>query len=151
MISRDFADHFARDWIEAWNSHDLDRILAHYTEDFVMSSPYIAQVVGEPSGTLPGRRPCHAAPNCTSSRSAHSSAPIPLRFIIEASEDWRPRCFSSMGRAWCAGPPPTTSELAGSRSAGRPRCDRAGGDASHGRLQYLDAVSAIAPDRRFQP
>ena len=55
MISRDFADHFARDWIEAWNSHDLDRILAHYTEDFVMSSPYIAQVVGEPSGTLHGK------------------------------------------------------------------------------------------------
>ena len=55
MISREFADTFARDWIEAWNSHDLDQILSHYTEDFVMSSPYIAQVVGEPSGTLRGK------------------------------------------------------------------------------------------------
>ncbi len=55
MISREFADNFAGDWIEAWNSHDLDRILSHYTEDFVMSSPYIAQVVGEPSGTLRGK------------------------------------------------------------------------------------------------
>jgi hypothetical protein len=25
MISREQADHYAHDWIEAWNSHDLDR------------------------------------------------------------------------------------------------------------------------------
>jgi len=55
MISRDFADAFARDWIEAWNSHDLDRILAHYDDAFVMSSPRIAAVAGEPSGVLEGK------------------------------------------------------------------------------------------------
>jgi ketosteroid isomerase-like protein len=35
--------------------HDLDRVLAHYTEDFEMSSPYIIQMAGEPSGTLRGK------------------------------------------------------------------------------------------------
>lgn len=55
MITRDFAEHFARDWIEAWNSHDLDRILSHYSDDFDMSSPYIAQIANEPSGTLRGK------------------------------------------------------------------------------------------------
>lgn len=55
MLTRDFAEHFARDWIEAWNSHDLDRILSHYSDDFVMSSPYIAQIANEPSGTLRGK------------------------------------------------------------------------------------------------
>ncbi len=55
MIERAFADRFAREWIEAWNSHDLERILAHYDEDFVMSSPRIAAVVGEPSGLLKGK------------------------------------------------------------------------------------------------
>ena len=29
-----FADQFARAWMEAWNAHDLDRVLAHYEEDF---------------------------------------------------------------------------------------------------------------------
>ena len=55
MITRGFAEHFARDWIEAWNSHDLDRILDHYSDDFVMSSPRIAVVAGEPSGVLAGK------------------------------------------------------------------------------------------------
>jgi ketosteroid isomerase-like protein len=55
MISPDFAHRFANDWIEAWNSHDLDRILAHYADDFVMSSPRIAIVAGEPSGVLRGK------------------------------------------------------------------------------------------------
>ena len=55
MITREFADHFAAEWIAAWNSHDLDRILSHYAEDFEMSSPYIAQIAGEPSGVLKGK------------------------------------------------------------------------------------------------
>jgi hypothetical protein len=29
-----FAEHFANDWIDSWNSHDLQRILAHYVDDF---------------------------------------------------------------------------------------------------------------------
>lgn len=55
MITPEFAKHFADDWIDAWNHHDLDRILSHYSEDFEMSSPYIAQIAGEPSGTLRGK------------------------------------------------------------------------------------------------
>jgi hypothetical protein len=55
MLTKDFADTFAREWIEAWNSRDLDRILAHYTDDFEMSSPVIMQVAGEPSGRLRGK------------------------------------------------------------------------------------------------
>ncbi len=55
MIERAFAERFAREWIEAWNSHDLERILSHYHDDFVMSSPRIANVAGEPSGVLKGK------------------------------------------------------------------------------------------------
>ena len=55
MITNDFAEHFAQDWIAAWNSHDLARILSHYAEEFEMSSPVIAQIVGEPSGRLKGK------------------------------------------------------------------------------------------------
>jgi ketosteroid isomerase-like protein len=55
MLTKDFADHFALEWIAAWNAHDLERILSHYTEDFEMSSPYIVQLLGEPSGKLKGK------------------------------------------------------------------------------------------------
>ena len=50
-----FAEHFANDWIDSWNSHDLQRILSHYADDFEMSSPVIIQVANEPSGTLRGK------------------------------------------------------------------------------------------------
>lgn len=51
----DFARQFAEEWIAAWNAHDLKRILAHYSEDFEMSSPVIRQLAGEPSGRLMGK------------------------------------------------------------------------------------------------
>lgn len=55
MISREFGERFAEEWIAAWNSHDLDRILSHYADDFTMSSPYIAQIAGVASGSLRGK------------------------------------------------------------------------------------------------
>lgn len=50
-----FAERFANEWIAAWNSHDLDRILAHYEDDFEMSSPIIRTLAAEPSGKLRGK------------------------------------------------------------------------------------------------
>lgn len=55
MISTAFAQQFADEWIAAWNAHDLERILSHYTDGFEMSSPLIAQLMDEPSGTLRGK------------------------------------------------------------------------------------------------
>lgn len=55
MIDKSFAEHFATDWIDSWNSHDLERILAHYEDDFEMSSPYIPKIAEEASGTLRGK------------------------------------------------------------------------------------------------
>lgn len=49
------AQNLARLWIEAWNAHDLDRILALYSEDFEMASPYIVQITGRADGTLKGK------------------------------------------------------------------------------------------------
>jgi ketosteroid isomerase-like protein len=54
-MTNEFAKRFATDWIEAWNSHDLYKILSHYADDFEMSSPYIRQIAGEPSGMLKGK------------------------------------------------------------------------------------------------
>ena len=55
MISWKFAESFAIDWIESWNEHNLDRILAHYTNDFQMSSPHIVTRMEIPEGILIGK------------------------------------------------------------------------------------------------
>ena len=46
MISQESAEGFAKDWLDAWNSHHLDRILTHYAEDAVILSPIAAEVTG---------------------------------------------------------------------------------------------------------
>ena len=55
MINKVFADHFAADWIDSWNQHNLIRILSHYTDDFEMTSPVTIQLTGESTGTLKGK------------------------------------------------------------------------------------------------
>jgi len=54
-LEKTFAGRFASEWIDAWNSHDLYRILAHYDDDFEMTSPVIRVLAGEPSGKLRGK------------------------------------------------------------------------------------------------
>ena len=49
------AQRFAQEWIDAWNSHDLDAILSHYAPDVVLTSPVAARVLGEPSGRVAGQ------------------------------------------------------------------------------------------------
>jgi ketosteroid isomerase-like protein len=44
-----------RDWIAAWNSHDLERVLALYAEDFEMTSDKIQALGFDASGTLRGK------------------------------------------------------------------------------------------------
>ncbi len=55
ILSKEFAEAFAKDWIDAWNSRDMERVLSHYREDFSMSSPRIVQQGLAASGTLTGK------------------------------------------------------------------------------------------------
>ena len=55
MIERAWAEAFAREWIADWNAHDLERILAHYADDFEMTSPLIVERMGISSGRLEGK------------------------------------------------------------------------------------------------
>ena len=55
MITQEFAQTFATEWVEAWNTHNLDEVLSHYSDEFEMSSPYISQIALEPSGKLKGK------------------------------------------------------------------------------------------------
>ncbi len=49
------AKHFAQEWVDAWNSHDLERILSHYSDDFAITTPMIKTLLGIDSGTLTGK------------------------------------------------------------------------------------------------
>ena len=49
------AKEFGREWVEAWNAHDLERIVAHYAEDVVLTSPVAAKLTGNASGVVRGR------------------------------------------------------------------------------------------------
>ena len=52
-ISPDLVAEFEREWIEAWNAHDLDRILSHYRDDIRFVSPFAARY-GAPHGRVDG-------------------------------------------------------------------------------------------------
>lgn len=40
---------FAREWAEAWNARDLDRVLRHFEADVVFSTPKALDAVGRPT------------------------------------------------------------------------------------------------------
>src|SRR6185295_14125211 len=48
---RELADH----WVTAWNSHDMDRIMAHYDDAVVLISPVAAKMLGDPTGKVAGK------------------------------------------------------------------------------------------------
>ncbi|HZC44077.1 MAG TPA: nuclear transport factor 2 family protein [Acidobacteriaceae bacterium] len=50
-----FARAFAQEWIEAWNSRDLDRILAHYSDDVVLLSPVALKLLNNGTGMVEGK------------------------------------------------------------------------------------------------
>ena len=55
MITKEFAEDFAAEWIAAWNSHDMNRIMAHYADNFTIDSPTALAVVPESGGFIAGK------------------------------------------------------------------------------------------------
>ncbi|UTG63544.1 nuclear transport factor 2 family protein [Elizabethkingia anophelis] len=49
------AQQFAKIWIEAWNFHDMNAILSHYSEDIEITTPMIKMALGEGDGSLKGK------------------------------------------------------------------------------------------------
>jgi len=46
---------FAEEWIASWNSHDIDKILGHYSEDVEITSPMIKLAAEIDKGSLKGK------------------------------------------------------------------------------------------------
>ncbi len=54
MITDEQARVLAREWIEAWNTHDLDRIMTHYADGIEFTSPFVVGLMGDAAGTVRG-------------------------------------------------------------------------------------------------
>ena len=54
MLTQDFAVKFAREWAEAWNSRDLERILGQYATDVELTSPFVSRILGGEADTVRG-------------------------------------------------------------------------------------------------
>lgn len=50
-VARRFADH----WVNAWNAHDLDAVLVHFSDYVVFSSPVAELIVPDSDGILRGK------------------------------------------------------------------------------------------------
>lgn len=59
-MTEETARRFAEEWIAAWNSHDLDRIMSHYDDAVVLTSPLARQRLGVADGTVRGTRDLRA-------------------------------------------------------------------------------------------
>ncbi len=55
MLTVEKTADYVRRWVQAFESKDLDRALAFYTDDVVFHSPIIARVKHDPSGTVRGK------------------------------------------------------------------------------------------------
>ncbi len=54
-VSREQATAIARDWCDAWNARDLDRVMAHYVDDVALSSPLVVRRLGIADGWIRGK------------------------------------------------------------------------------------------------
>jgi ketosteroid isomerase-like protein len=53
-MDKEQARRLAEEWYAAWNAHDLERILAHYSDDVVFVSPFAVEIAGRADGRLEG-------------------------------------------------------------------------------------------------
>ena len=54
-MTKDFATEFAKAWVGAWNAHDLEKVLSHYSEDFTIESPIAVKLYPQSGGTVVGK------------------------------------------------------------------------------------------------
>jgi hypothetical protein len=54
-VDRGGAKRFAADWERAWNDHDLERLLDHFAETVIFTSPVAVQILPDCDGIIRGK------------------------------------------------------------------------------------------------
>ena len=52
----EFANKFSKEFIDSWNSHDIEKIISHYAEELEFKSPLIVKRYSDPDGTIFDRK-----------------------------------------------------------------------------------------------
>src|SRR5688500_17381165 len=55
MLTMEKTADYVKRWVAAFESKDLDRVLAFYTNDVIFHSPLVARLSHDPSGTVQGK------------------------------------------------------------------------------------------------
>jgi SnoaL-like protein len=50
------ASVIAHEWLDAWNAHDPDRVVAHFAENVLVVSPLLEQLRPKSKGVIEGKR-----------------------------------------------------------------------------------------------
>lgn len=48
-------DEFTRSWLDAWNAHDIEAVLKHFSDDVVFTSPMAIHVLNDSDGFVHGK------------------------------------------------------------------------------------------------
>lgn len=54
-MDRASAQQFVDSWEQGWNAHDLERVLSHFADDVVFTSPVAVQLVEGSDGVIRGK------------------------------------------------------------------------------------------------
>lgn len=54
-MDADTSQRFVLDWLDAWNDHDVERVLAHFADDAVFTSPVAARAIPGSNGVVRGK------------------------------------------------------------------------------------------------
>ena len=54
-MNRAEAERFADSWVQAWNAHDLDLVLGHFSDEVLFTAPVAAQLLAGSDGVIRGK------------------------------------------------------------------------------------------------
>ncbi len=54
-VNKEEAWKLAKDWVAAWNAHDLEAIMTHYDDAVELTSPVAARLLGIADGRVVGK------------------------------------------------------------------------------------------------
>jgi ketosteroid isomerase-like protein len=54
-MTKAFATAFTKSWVDSWNSHDLEKILLHYSDDVTVASPMAIKLYPQSGGIVAGK------------------------------------------------------------------------------------------------
>jgi hypothetical protein len=55
-MDRVAAESFVVDWLRAWNEHNVDEVLSHFSEEVIFTSPVAVQLIEAVMASFVGRR-----------------------------------------------------------------------------------------------